>query len=717
MSEQYFILNDDEDSYKRNIDPVNHYVEQVSYYINKQTNIPIERCRELIKKAIQDREAFPMIQNPKVLHYQRQRNGDKQIVERSLTEYIKDVITNKEILAPSFTSYMHPDVKESMISKFTMSNVTLRSKVKKMMFVEKTKGNLEKAQSYDLAQKNYKQYNNALSGALVSNGSVVRNPSGHSSLTSTTRTVTSLGNASNERLIMGNRHYRSPLICLYNIISICSTTNKELVAKAMKELDLKYPTVEDALACINRSSRFYWVDRKWENRLKIFLSKLDKEELASFVYTGDLYHLRLLNEDKIRVFIDELTRIVESDLTHDQLKEQIKSYDETTTILSRLINYDDLCGNKTPNIQDLNEPILRKLVGTCQHIEEVLLSYKPLIDAFLTTINLPPSIAYIADMVRKTVVLSDTDSTCASYGEWVEWRYGKTGIKTEGIAFSAGVMTLGTQTIRHNLAVLSSNIGVTKSNLRRLGMKNEFLWSIFCPANISKTYFASTIVQEGVIFPKYDLEYKGVQYKSANSPKPVNDLIKEIMNYVITSICSTGKYSLNHILLQIYNLEKQIYDYIHTTDPRALDYFPQLNIKEATSYALQPHRSNYFHYLLWQEVFQPKYGEINPPPFRTIKIPLDIANKTDLKNWIDNIQDRPLANRLATFLTKLNKTDIKLICLPIEYVKNNGIPVEIREVLSLDRLLNNVLGGLYLLVESLGFTRVSSQTFISSVLR
>ena len=120
---------------------------------------------------------------------------------------------------------------------------------------------------------------------------------------------------------------------------------------------------------------------------------------------------------------------------------------------------------------------------------------------------------------------------------------------------------------------------------------------------------------------------------------------------------------------------------------------------------------------MWEEAFEPKYGKVAPPPFRSIKIPLNIANKTDIINWRKSIEDNELAERLGAFLLKYNKTDTKLICLPIDYVQSNGIPIEIRQIISIERLLNNVAKGAYLLLESLGFIRLPDQPYISSIRR
>ena len=242
----------------------------------------------------------------------------------------------------------------------------------------------------------------------------------------------------------------------------------------------------------------------------------------------------------------------------------------------------------------------------------------------------------------------------------------------------------------------------------RAPLQTYYLVPPFRFAYISKTYFASTVVQEGVIFGNWELEYKGVLYKSASAPKPVNNLIKEIMSYVVNSVTSSGVYSLKHILQMVLDMENNILNFIKNKDERALEYFSQIAINEADTYALPPMKSNYFHNLLWENVFAPKYGEVVPPPYRAIKIPIKVSK---IEDWCNKIHDKELAKRLLEFYKLSCKSAITGVYVSMDYLSGRGIPEEILSVLDIDRLLLNNLGGVYTLLESIGFITDPKSTY------
>jgi len=92
-----------------------------------------------------------------------------------------------------------------------------------------------------------KIYNNSLSGAFAQEACILHNPTGHSTLTSITRTITSLSNASNEKLVAGNRFYSRPIEVLNDIIYISSTCDTNKIRQAMELYSLYQPTVQDVV--------------------------------------------------------------------------------------------------------------------------------------------------------------------------------------------------------------------------------------------------------------------------------------------------------------------------------------------------------------------------------------------------------------------------------------------------------------------------------------
>ena len=104
MYENKFLLEDD--SYTRNIHPVKEYIYQSAYYLSKHLNKPISECEEIVKKALKDREAFPDIRNPKVIFYQKQDNGDKQLAHCKLADLYITPLTSRSYsgnITPSCT--------------------------------------------------------------------------------------------------------------------------------------------------------------------------------------------------------------------------------------------------------------------------------------------------------------------------------------------------------------------------------------------------------------------------------------------------------------------------------------------------------------------------------------------------------------------------------------------------------------------------------------
>ena len=56
-------------------------------------------------------------------------------------------------------------------------------------------------------------------------------------------------------------------------------------------------------------------------------------------------------------------------------------------------------------------------------------------------------------MLRDSIVLSDTDSTCGSYDKWVNWYYGEDVFHAESIGIAGAIMTINNQIMDHFIKV------------------------------------------------------------------------------------------------------------------------------------------------------------------------------------------------------------------------------------------------------------------------
>jgi hypothetical protein len=127
-------------------------------------------------------------------------------------------------------------------------------------------------------------------------------------------------------------------------------------------------------------------------------------------------------------------------------------------------------------------------------------------------------------------------------------------------------------------------------------------------------------------------------------------------------------------------------------------------IKTAESYKKDPQSSPYQFYDLWQKVFAPKYGEAPPPPYQAMKLSLDLNSAGAVRNWVESIEDKELAQRLKDWLIKNNKTGaITSLLLPEQNLEATGMPKELISQLDMRRATLDVSKIFYLILETLGY--------------
>lgn len=697
MGKSIFLKNPDQ--YVRDINPIRHYVEQSAYYLHVQTGDNLEQCRQFVIDAIKANPDNSFI-DPTVQFLQRGDTGDRTKEYLPLSKYLNSVVANQEILAPTFTCYLSADQVASQLSDFVDMNLKQRSVAKKEAFKYKASGNMEMFAIKNNEQTNRKLYNNSLSGAFATMGSVLYNPTSHSTLTSVTRTITSFGNAINERMVAGNRHYRNPDIVVYNIISIIANTDYNKLQAIVAKYQLKCPSVDEVLDCIEYSTRHYWRDRQQTQRIKDLVTKLSDLQRVAFIYTGDLYQLRVHNDELVRNLVKQLSAKIVADI--DDPLAKISDYTEAELALAQQICSLELQGLGTDFKLMHEKGVLSTLIATAANVRQVLHSYLDLIECLFLSDNLPPSIAYIRSMVRRVVVLSDTDSTCATYQEWVEWYRGRVIIDPESLAVAASVMTIATQTVANALAILSANLGVAKSNLFKLSMKNEFTWDIFCPTNVSKHYFANTIVQEGNIFAKAELEKKGVHLINRNGSLEIVAGAQQMMQDIIQTIRNGEQIHLGHYLKMVADTERNIQTSLLSGK---IEYYRKLTIKDPEAYKKSESESPYLHYLLWRAVFEPRYGTITPPPYSSVKVPTILRNKTLIIQWLNSLSDRALAARMTEWIKTHKKINLPTIYLPVEFLTGNGMLSEVIPIIDTKRVALDLCNVYYILLETLGYIK------------
>lgn len=684
--------------YKRDVNVVQHYITDAAKYLHLQTGKPVEECAQFVQSNLRPGGLFP-VKDPAVEFLQRGDNGDRVRLTSTLSRYVGSSLRQNELIAPTFTTYVHPSQTKSVLSTYVEGNIAKRSKAKKAMFAAKAEKNDLLAAVKKVEQTGRKLGNNAISGAHVSASTPLYNKTAHSTLTSTCRTTSGYGNANNEKFLSGNRHYFHRDVVLNNIVSIINNFDESAFESVMVKYRLHYPTHAEVMECIQYSTQLYWWNTKWMSEIESLVSKLSPLQCAAFCYIGDAYHLLKHNEAFMRTFLTRLSDKVEAQHPNPTLP--LKKAPDNYINLAHQICYEESVDVEPRNYAKIADTTrIHTLASTVENIANVVFEHRDLIEAFWMTKNLPASVAHFPSSIRRSALTSDTDSTIFTVQDWIIWYSGKPSFDQRSRGVYAAVVFLTSATITHVLATMSANFGIVEEHLFKIAMKSEFTFDVFIPTQLGKHYFAAISCQEGLVFDELEFEIKGAQLKSANAPRKIIKDATEMMHKIIEDVREKGEISIHHWLNHVADMEIDIINAIRKNE---LTYFRSTSIKDGGSYAGKKEDSPYANHFLWNQVFGDKYGQMPDPPYGTYKISVTTDTPTKLKAWLDAMPDRDLAQRMQNYLQRNEKTSITTFNLPAEILISRGIPAEVKAIIDYDKIVVDICKIYYILLETLGY--------------
>ena len=681
------------EKFSNDIYPVDEYIKQATKYISKVMNMEEDVARAEVIKIVKSSN----LRNPTTKFYYKQDNGDKIVREEKLTDYIKESIKCGDIIVPSFTTYYSPEKQKSIHAEFMDYNTKRRSIHKKAAFKAKQDGEMDKFLYNDVMQKTMKIFNNSLSGAYASKSTVLRNPSAHYTLTSMTRCVASVGNALTESIVYGNKHFKDANTTFNYLTTIITNYNAKFVQYCIDKFKLHIPTVDEIMESILYSTQWYWQDDVAEKQLRDYIWSMNELDRVAVMYTNDFWHLRMYNEKLIRDFITSTIQ-KKTDITDDP--SIFKKIPETLEILTKLICYEELRGKNVDYEAFRGTELGFLLCSTATNVLKMFNSFSMLFKTFILTNIMPPTIAYVKEMFRQCIVLSDTDSTCGSYDKWVEWYLGRLSFKDDSIPIVAVIMTINSQAVEHGLRILSKNMNLPKERMEILKMKNEFYWPVFITTNKNKHYFASTAIQEGNVYKEHDLEIKGVHLIASAVDQKVSKAVHAMIKEINSRITNNEQISVLEYVKKVADMERDIIKRIEEGD---ITIFKKDSIKEEKAYKLSKEQSPYINHILWQDVFEHKYGSPGSPPYMTIKIPTLLDSNKKTVEYINNIEDTYIRNGLLEFMSKYKKNNFGTFRPPLTIVGSKGLPKELINCIDKDRIVMDNLNSAYLVLEAIGF--------------
>ena len=688
-----FVL--DKKEYKRDLNVVKHYVDDAARFLSIMTNQPYDECREYVMKSIKPGGNHALV-DPEVKMLERGENGDRRETAMPLSSYLSSSIRNGDLIAPTMTTYVHPRERQSLLVDYIDENVKARGVAKKAMFVAEMEKNMPVYIRKEREQALAKISNNAISGAHVSSSTPLFNKTAHSTLTSTCRCTSGYGNANNEKMLSGNRHYWHPTILLNNIVSIINHTDYAQMQAVIEKYGMVYPSVKDVMECIYYSTKLYFNSPKEMAGIKELVEKLTPIQRAAFVYTGDLYHIAKHNDGVVRNFLGRLITypeqpVLDPKLVFDGLLEDYRN-------LAMQLCERHVKGKQFKDLKGTPEYVI--VAAAAENLKNVMADHFDFIRTFFVSQNVPASLAFFPSSIRRAALVSDTDSTIFTVQDWVKWYFGNICFGPEANAISATMIFLASQAIVHILAKMSANFGIEQKRLFQIAMKNEFKFDVFVTTQIAKHYFALIGCQEGNLFEEYKKEIKGVHLKSSTAPKKVTKQATDMMIRIMQTVLNGESIELSKILKEIADTEREI---IASIKAGSHEYFRYNQIKQADAYKKSPSESPYIHYLLWDEVFAPKYGSVTEVPYSVIKINGMVNSPTLTKEWIQKMGDRELADRLTKWMEKYGKRCFGTFQVPYSCVQTHGIPAEIMKTVDIRSMVKDATGVFTIILESLGY--------------
>lgn len=676
--------------YKRDLNVLQHYAEDAIFAIQIETGADYDTA----KKFVIDKMRSEM-KDPDVKFFQRQENGDRKPAKAKLSRYLKDAVLGEKLIAPTLTIYTPPHIKESLLVRYIDANVKARGVAKKAMFAAEMDKNEPLRIIKKIEQTGRKLANNAISGAHVAPGTPLYNKTAHSTLTSNCRTTAGYGNANNEKLLSGNRHYWSPDVVRNSIVSIVRNTDYEELSRVLIKFGIRYPTVTETMRCIEFSSRLYFHERHEYEDIFRMVNKLSPLQRAAFVYTGDLYHLMCYNPEFVRQFVDRLSTRIGT--PHPDPRSVLDNAHEDHIALAQQICPGEMKGTQMIKVRGTEKEAI--VASTVRNIEGVITEHAELIKVLWVTDNMPSSVAAFPSSIRRAALTGDTDSTIFTVQDWVQWFSGKIGFSDKDNAVAATMIFISSQTIVHILAKMSKNFGIEEKRLFQTAMKNEFKFDVFTPMQVAKHYFAYISCQEGNLFEKYKEEIKGVHLKTSKIAKLIMADAKKLMIWIMEEVLAGRQISIDYVFKWVGDAERGIRESI---SHGSYEYFRSTQIRDPSGYKKGKDDANYQQYVMWQEVFAPKYGSTPPPPYMTVKVSTDIKSKTELRNWMAKFEDREMAERMERYLERTGRTNLNTLQLPEQCCNSKGIPTEVMERVAVRKMIVDSCKVYYLILESLG---------------
>ena len=389
-----------------------------------------------------------------------------------------------------------------------------RSKVKKEMKAAMREGNANEAEKLDLRQKVFKVLTNAFYGSLGQSSFIFYDLNTAPSITQTGFNLISNLIISFEQFFSNNFYFREYGDILEYLDKICSKTyNFEVFVDNLKDYSVD--------RIYERLKQNYSPDLKYD----LEMEETIKEKLES-----------IAEKDRSLLF-----RIYYANNFYEFL-----ALPEITSMLKDCLQYNIPSGNPG-DIKD--EKIKSSLMDLWEAIE----------DFVLCDLIFEEQLKFIEERKKKTVILTDTDSTFTYFGPLLDYckSLGYDTEKFENFVTVSSVFFFILSHLSHyTLMKWADRLNIEEDKRYHIDLKNEFVYKRVFLTDNKKQYAGYLISREGILVEgKKCLDLKGMSIKKSSvnkiSRKYFQDLLKD-------DILMSEKIDIASILMKLSEYEESI---------------------------------------------------------------------------------------------------------------------------------------------------------------
>lgn len=675
------------------------YVNSISIYLKAQfPNYKDDQIRDFVVDYIRNN-----IKRPKAEIVNYPSYGNQELKKVDLLKMIKD--TSSSTIAPGGTVFTTVDINVPNNKEFLDTLVARRDKAKKEMFKF-----IEQNKKLEADAKNSEQALNKIAANSVSGGhgtalNALYDLETYCSITSLCRHGTMIAYTFAERFLAGNFYFPEFEDAINYVITTVESCPSDQEVNALLEKYNLHQVWPEELAELLISGMYKYIvlsDSQINFLYNEVCNKLSPAQCSYVYYSRHLYGLFDKNQEVMTNFFVKLFTLHEDSYCMNREDADIsllKSSDEDLIQAAQTIYNDFLGGRIIKNLPKEAPDLAISMAKILKTFQEILDYWNPVWDLFIHSKTMVSKAHINKNMIRKVIIVSDTDSIIFTSKHLVTKFLGGTFTYNNKYVYSAHALIVyflckSVASLLRMVAIQRGAIG--ENNIKMLKMKNEFFYPVFIRTNVAKHYIGLMTVREGIVLPEPTWDVKGVLFRTSNVPKITHEFTDKLIVDITNDINTNTNIYVGDYLSRCLSYEKFIYDSINKGEQT---YFVNVAIKEKGEYK-NPDISIYSNYLLWQDVFAKKYGDIYIPTKCTLipfiknkyKDPeylswLEMRSPSIHKKWVKYIESNPKK--------KITRMPIPVTCL--------SIPDELIPLIDIRSIIFKNMGPAQLILKSLGF--------------